>query len=231
MHKVFGVSENKKFIAQGATKSSINERIYGNKIFSITEILDEYCAHTNRLKYNNISVGIRKSDYLRFIFSENCVKNNFRCAICGTKASHFRIKHDKSSNHYYLHLYGFVKHNSITKYVIFNRDHIIPKSLGGPNTLDNYQLTCAVCNSYRGNMSCDSIDAKHRIIELSTEQLENEKRKNKKTIQNKIQKFLNKARASNSQNDGVFFKFFRQYILENEDDIINYIATNNNFLI
>jgi predicted metal-dependent hydrolase len=80
-------------------------------------------------------------------------------------------------------------------------------------------------------MSCDSIDAKHRIVELSAEQLENEKRKNKKTIQNKIQKFLNKARANNSQNDGVFFKFFRQYILENENDIINHIAINNNFLI
>lgn len=32
-----------------------------------------------------------------------------------------------------------------------SRDHIIPRSLGGPNNIDNYALAHAECNSRRGN--------------------------------------------------------------------------------
>ena len=33
----------------------------------------------------------------------------------------------------------------------FNRDHIIPRSLGGLDRWDNYQLTHPACNTERGN--------------------------------------------------------------------------------
>ena len=33
----------------------------------------------------------------------------------------------------------------------FEVDHIIPVSLGGPDTLDNKQLLCSKCNKYKGN--------------------------------------------------------------------------------
>jgi 5-methylcytosine-specific restriction endonuclease McrA len=31
------------------------------------------------------------------------------------------------------------------------RDHIVPRSLGGPNSLDNLRLAHAACNRQRGN--------------------------------------------------------------------------------
>lgn len=34
---------------------------------------------------------------------------------------------------------------------LMNIDHIIPKSKGGPNTLDNYQPMCQPCNTRKGN--------------------------------------------------------------------------------
>src|SRR6478735_1475125 len=32
------------------------------------------------------------------------------------------------------------------------RDHVIPKSLGGPNSVNNYVLACSQCNTMRGNI-------------------------------------------------------------------------------
>lgn len=37
------------------------------------------------------------------------------------------------------------------KEVQMTKDHIIPKSLGGPNHPDNYQTACATCNKKKGN--------------------------------------------------------------------------------
>ena len=36
-------------------------------------------------------------------------------------------------------------------FVLMTRDHIIPKSLGGNNTVQNLRVSCSDCNSKRGN--------------------------------------------------------------------------------
>lgn len=33
-------------------------------------------------------------------------------------------------------------------------DHIYPKSLGGSNTFDNFQIMCGTCNSLKGSTVC-----------------------------------------------------------------------------
>lgn len=220
----------KTFFVQSSGKSAI-EKIYGKKVFSISEILDEYCARTERLEYNGITFGIRSSDYLRFIFSENVVKNDFRCAICGTRASHFRIKRDTQSDKFYLHLYGFIKRDNYTKYIIFNRDHIIPKALGGSNTLENYQLTCSECNCFRGTNSCSSEDDKARILKNIQLKQEYKKAKNVRRISLIINQLMNKAKKQNKQIEGAVLRELRNYILQHEAEIIEQIATNCNFFV
>ena len=39
------------------------------------------------------------------------------------------------------------------------RDHVVPKYMGGPNSLENYVLACHKCNSERGNQLhyCDCL--------------------------------------------------------------------------
>lgn len=43
-------------------------------------------------------------------------------------------------------------------------DHIIPRSLGGLNTADNYQITCKPCNDRKGNGSLGSILVSDKFI-------------------------------------------------------------------
>ena len=71
-----------------------------------------------------------------------------KCVCCGIEGKYFakekRIK-DKS---YHLNLYG-VDDNG--QEVLITKDHIIPKSKGGKDELDNYQTMCIRCNERKGN--------------------------------------------------------------------------------
>lgn len=71
-----------------------------------------------------------------------------KCVCCGIEGKYFakekRIK-DKS---YHLNLYGIDDNG---QEVLITKDHIIPKSKGGKDELENYQTMCIRCNERKGN--------------------------------------------------------------------------------
>lgn len=71
-----------------------------------------------------------------------------KCVCCGIEGKYFakekRIK-DKS---YHLNLYGIADNG---QEVLIIKDHIIPKSKGGKDELENYQTMCVRCNKRKGN--------------------------------------------------------------------------------
>jgi len=72
-----------------------------------------------------------------------------RCWSCGCYAD--RWVADKGQNDKLgppvLNLYGIRR----GKLVLMNRDHIIPRSLGGTDAIENLRPACEVCNGRRGN--------------------------------------------------------------------------------
>lgn len=86
---------------------------------------------------------------IRWLFNKFKDSSEIRCAICGCKASHFRII--KLNDKVWLRLYGFKKINGKTLYIPFNKDHIIPKKLNGTDSVKNIQCTCSHCNSIKGH--------------------------------------------------------------------------------
>jgi len=74
--------------------------------------------------------------------------NHRTCVRCGKEGNHYRLMYDKTNPipcyQYFLNLYS--KEGSL-----MTADHIIPKSLGGPTTLDNLQCMCRKCNNKKGN--------------------------------------------------------------------------------
>lgn len=76
----------------------------------------------------------------------------YTCPVCGTKGVYFALEcsgDPSNKNHrYHLNLYGI---NSQGEEVLMTKDHILPKSKGGKNALENYQPMCASCNSKKGN--------------------------------------------------------------------------------
>lgn len=70
------------------------------------------------------------------------------CVICGAEGSYFAVERSPNQNSYHLNLYGI---NSQGQEVLFTKDHIHPKSLGGADTIDNMQCMCKICNETKGN--------------------------------------------------------------------------------
>lgn len=71
-----------------------------------------------------------------------------KCVCCGIEGKYFakeKVSRDKS---YHLNLYAIDKNG---KEVLMTKDHILPKSKGGQDHVDNYQPMCVRCNKAKGN--------------------------------------------------------------------------------
>lgn len=70
------------------------------------------------------------------------------CIECGLKGLHFRPLWIEDAGMWTLRLFGIDEHGIE---VPITRDHIIPKSLGGPGDLSNLQPMCEDCNRFKDN--------------------------------------------------------------------------------
>jgi len=75
------------------------------------------------------------------------------CVTCGLKGRHFRLERhalDKriARNRFHFNLYAV---NGAGQEVLMTKDHIIPKSRGGNNKLENLQPMCRHCNEKKGD--------------------------------------------------------------------------------
>jgi len=73
-----------------------------------------------------------------------------RCVSCGIEGKYFAKEkgHGSSQDRYHLNLYAIDENG---KEVLMTKDHIIPRSKGGLNRLENYQTMCQICNSKKGS--------------------------------------------------------------------------------
>lgn len=85
------------------------------------------------------------SDRYKLYITKGC-----SCIRCGLKATFWALQ-DNSGKHinHQLHLNLYGVYNG--KVVMMTKDHIIPKSKGGANHIDNYQPLCETCNKRKGN--------------------------------------------------------------------------------
>lgn len=74
------------------------------------------------------------------------------CVRCGIEGRYFRLErqaiHLDNEARFHFNLYAV---NEVGDEVLMTKDHIMPKSLGGRNDLDNLQPMCQICNERKGN--------------------------------------------------------------------------------
>lgn len=80
-----------------------------------------------------------------------CFARDLQCVSCGLSGEYMLLQRTKGGmgtyGNYHFNLYG----TRNGKPVLFTKDHIYPKSLGGATTLDNLQTMCASCNEEKAD--------------------------------------------------------------------------------
>lgn len=69
------------------------------------------------------------------------------CVACGLKGVFFAKERDQATPTYHFNLYAV---NEQGEDVLMTKDHIVPRSLSGPDRLENYQPMCTDCNREKG---------------------------------------------------------------------------------
>lgn len=79
------------------------------------------------------------------------VEKGCQCVACGLKGKYFALERHLSGSPYKYHfnLYG---RDVAGKEIMLTKDHIVPRSKGGKNRLDNYQVLCSPCNTNKADM-------------------------------------------------------------------------------
>lgn len=98
---------------------------------------------------------------------------NLTCVGCGIKGKFLALERclsDKGGNEgnkegqgFHLNLYAL---DEMGREVLMTKDHIIPKSKGGPDVLENMQTMCTYCNFHKQDNIPDDIP--EQLIKLSS---------------------------------------------------------------
>jgi len=110
-----------------------------------------------------------------------------KCIYCNEKPQYFGLGKD-NAGYWHLDLYS-KKDKENYMYTI---DHIHPKSKGGLNQLDNYQLLCKVCNENKS----DTVEGEE----------ETEEEKTKKVLKKTFNYIGNKLSSLDEQTKGILSK-------------------------
>lgn len=70
------------------------------------------------------------------------------CVCCGRIGEYFTLDKFLEDSPYHFNLYGT---NKDGEELLFTKDHILPKSKGGKDVLENYQTMCTECNLKKKN--------------------------------------------------------------------------------
>jgi hypothetical protein len=137
----------------GGKKKRGPQREYGDKRYNVGEVLphidNRYGMKPLRKEFDGDQIKMN-SLRLRTFKDKGCT-----CVTCGLEGTYFLKVRGNPTERWHFNLYGDKEFEDngemVTKRVLFTKDHILPKSKGGPDSIENMQTMCVRCNSRKGN--------------------------------------------------------------------------------
>jgi len=112
------------------------------------EIPDELIYHEKDYKDS-----LKRADIIKQLID----RDGLKCVHCNEKPEYFALAKD-NANRWHIDLYSDFKN----EHYMYTIDHIYPKSKGGKNSIENYQLLCKVCNENKGD-KVEGEEPKHKV--------------------------------------------------------------------
>lgn len=77
------------------------------------------------------------------LFRDNCF-----CVDCGIEGTVFLLQKRFRDDSPHMNLYAV---DGSGKLILMTKDHVLPKSRGGRDVMENYQTMCQICNTRKGS--------------------------------------------------------------------------------
>ena len=125
-------------------------------VFDLNDVLPYIVGRKN--KGNRKTYTVDGKSYVVNMFSARLrlFTRDRTCCKCGVEGRFFALERSKTENPnrgYHFNLYGVDKDGNE---VLMTKDHVVPKSKGGCDAIDNMQTMCKVCNELKGNKDEDA---------------------------------------------------------------------------
>lgn len=122
-------------------------------------------------------VRIKLSGYMVKVSSQRLItfKRSPSCVVCGITGDMLVLEFggsrlpkpgDKNQGSPHLNFYAKWDDSDIKllkgrKSILMTKDHIVPRSKGGTDALDNYQTMCFRCNEFKGSLDVNPEEIRH----------------------------------------------------------------------
>ena len=108
----------------------------------IQDVLFETRRGVSKIDFDGDLIKGNSQRYQTF-FTKGC-----KCVTCGIEGKYFAKERLIDQSTYHLNLYAIDKNGNE---VLMTKDHILPRSKGGANSINNYQTMCQPCNMKKAN--------------------------------------------------------------------------------
>ena len=85
---------------------------------------------------------------IRSLRLDNFFEHGFDCVACGVMGVHFIKERARETEPFHINLYAI---RDDGREVLMTKDHIMPKSKGGADVMENMQPMCSCCNGKKGD--------------------------------------------------------------------------------
>ena len=123
------------------------------KVFSIEEVEAMVkadaasCSCKKDDKNSDHNIHIEGHDvYTTSLRYKTFIEKGYMCVCCGRVGSYYALEKSKGSNQNRAHFNLYSDDD-----VLMTKDHILPKSKGGADCIENMQTMCAICNRAKGS--------------------------------------------------------------------------------
>jgi hypothetical protein len=118
------------------------------KLLPLITVFNGIKTRKSFLSIDNYNVKCANSMRLQVFY-----KKGVECVFCGIEGTFFALQTFKNvqKQNPHINLYAGNPYDTSETWTLMTRDHIIPRSKGGLNTIENQQTMCCECNLKKGN--------------------------------------------------------------------------------